>query len=137
MMMRILIALVAVTSAAHADPLSVEVKPATLTWKPKKHVDVALRVVNTSKTKQSITAWLCSWFQNVKSSDPELIFEPWSCDKNYEKKFDLEPGKAWEQKLDMFATDTAKAGAHKLKIGFTPSGGTTTWSPEVAITVER
>jgi len=52
-------------------------------------------------------------------------------------RFELAPGKAWEQKLDMFAVDSAKAGAHKLRLGFTPSGGTLRWSNEVEITVVR
>src|SRR5262249_43847480 len=136
--MRILLALLVSTSIASADPLAVEIKPASLTWKPKQHVDVALRVVNTSKTTQKFRAWLCSWFENVKSGDPELVFDRWGCDKNYDKDIELAPGKAWEQKLDMYATDTAKAGTHQLRLGFTPSGGTTTiWSPEIAITVAR
>jgi len=135
--MRILLALVVATSVASADPLTVEIKPATLTWKPKQHVDVAIRVVNTSTTTQKFRAWLCSWFQNVKTGDPELVFEPWACDKNYDKDFELAPGKAWEQKLDMFAVDSAKPGAHKLRLGFTPSGGTLRWSNEVEITVAR
>src|SRR5215470_14322221 len=118
--MRILLALVVATSVASADPLTVEIKPAALTWKPKQHVDVAIRVVNTSTTTQKFRAWLCSWYENVKTGDPELVFEKWGCDKNYDKDISLEPGKAWEQKLEMFAVDSAKAGAHKLRLGFTP-----------------
>jgi hypothetical protein len=135
--MRILLALLVATSVASADPLTVEIKPATLTWKPKQHVDVSIRVVNTSTTTQKFRAWLCSWFKNVQTGDPELVFEHWGCDKNYDKDFELAPGKAWEQKLEMFAVESAKAGAHKLRLGFTPSGGTLFWSNEVSITVVR
>ena len=135
--MRVVLALLVLGAVAHADPLTVEIKPATLTWKPNKHVDVALRVVNTSTTTQKFRAWLCSWFKNIQTGDSELVFEPWGCDKNYDKDFELAPGAAWEQKLEMFAVESAKAGAHKLRLGFTPSGGTLRWSNEVAITVER
>src|SRR5262249_30799392 len=118
--MRILLLLALATSVASADPLTVEIKPATLTWKPKQHVDVAVRVVNTSPAPVKVSIWLCSWFENFKSSDPELVFDPWGCDKNYSKDYELQPGKAWEQKLEMYATERAKAGAHELKLGFKP-----------------
>src|SRR5215470_6415590 len=135
--MRILLALVAVTSVATADPLTVEIKPATLTWKPKQHVDVALRVVNTSSAPVKVGIWLCSWYENFKSSDAELVFDIWGCDKNYAKDYELGPGKAWEQKLEMYAVERAKAGAHELKLGFTPYKGTLRWSAPVAVTVVR
>src|SRR5215468_12297998 len=110
--MRILLALVVLlgaTSVASADPLAVEIKPATTTWKPKQHVDVAIRVVNTSTAPVKVSIWLCSWYENFKSSDPKLVFDIWGCDKNYSKDYELQPGKAWEQKLEMYATDDAKA----------------------------
>ncbi len=135
-MMRILLALAVATSVASADPLTVEIKPATLTWKPKQHVDVALRVVNTSKAPQKIHVWLCSWFENIKLDDPQLVFDPWGCDKNYDRDVELAPGKAWEQKLDMYAVDSATADAHQLRIGFV-SSGTLRWSAPVTVTVVR
>jgi hypothetical protein len=135
---KLLIALATLTHTAHADTLTVEVKPASLTWHVKKPVDVQLRVVNTSPATQKVQIWSCGWYENWKSTDSELGFERWGCDKNYAKDFELAPGKAWEQKLEMFAVVGAKPGPHTLRMAFTPEGShTATTSAPVTITVEK
>lgn len=132
-----LLILVALAAVAHADPLAVEIKPATLAWRAKVPVDVVLKVSNPSKDRQSIKVWLCSWGENWKSSDPELVWSPWACDKNYEKTEVLEPGGAKQWTLPMFPTATAKPGMHSLRMGFTYGGVATLWSNPVAITVGK
>jgi hypothetical protein len=135
--MRILLALLVATSVVSAEPLSVEIKPATLTWKPKQHVDVAIRVVNTSTAPVKVGIWLCSWFDNFRSTDPKLVFDRWGCDKNYVKDWELQPGKAWEDKLEMYAFDDASTGVHKLQLVFKPYKSGAVFSNEVSITVQR
>jgi hypothetical protein len=124
-------------SAAPAGPLKVELKPATLTWKQKQPVDVALVVTNTSKAEVTFEVMGCSWEEHWASSDRELTWARWGCDKNAPSRVVLAPGVAREWKLSMFATENAKPGAHALAMTFTPRGGTPTRSDAVAITVTR
>ena len=130
-------ALGALGTAANADPLSVKIKPAKARWKATTPVEVALEVTNSSSTKQTIHVMSCSWEGQWKSSDPDLGWTPWACDKNAPQTVDLAPGAAREWKLPMFAISTAKLGAHKLKLSFTPEGGSPAWSNQVAITVVK
>jgi uncharacterized cupredoxin-like copper-binding protein len=124
-------------SVAHADPLTIEIKPATSTWQQKKPVEVTLKVTNTSKTTVTFEVMGCSWEDHWKSSDRELTWEPWDCDKNAPSRVELAPGKAREWTLPMFATANAKLGAHPLAMTFTPRGGTPTTSSPVTVTVKR
>jgi hypothetical protein len=124
-------------SVAHAGPLAVELKPATPTWQPKKPVDVTLTVTNTSKAEVSFKVMSCSWEDHWKSSDRELTWESWGCDKNAASTVTLAPGKAREWKLAMFATEKATPGAHRLEMTFTPEGGAPVKSGAVTITVAR
>lgn len=135
--MKTLLVLIALGAVAHADPLTVTIKPATTTWRQKAPVDVVLEVTNTSKAKQTITVWLCSWEDNWKSSDPELLWSPWGCDKNYERDEVLAPGAAKSWTLQMFAAPAAKLGTHELRMGFTAKGRAQQWSNKVAITVAK
>ncbi len=135
--MKTLLVLIAFAAVAHADPLTVTIKPTTLTWRANAPVDVVLEVSNTSNSKQSIKVWLCSWGNNWKSSDPELLWSPWGCDKNYERDEVLAPGAAKTWTLPMYAAATAKLGAHELKMGFTAGGRAQQWSNKVAITVAK
>jgi uncharacterized membrane protein len=124
-------------SAAHADPLQIELKPATLTWRQKQPVDVTLKVTNTSKAEVKLEVMSCSWEDHWRSSDRELTWSPWGCDKNAPSSVVLAPGKSREWKLSMYATENAAVGAHPLAMTFTPRGGTATKSGAVTITVAR
>jgi hypothetical protein len=123
--------------AAAADPLKVEVKPATSTWHRKQPVEVTLKVSNTSKAAVAFEVMSCSWEEHWAGSDRELAWEPWGCDKNAPSRVELAPGASREWKLSMFATERAAPGAHSLAMTFTPRGGTATRSGAVAITVAR
>jgi uncharacterized membrane protein len=133
--MRILLLAVLGTSVAYADPIEVTVKPASTTWKPKQNVDVTLTVTNTGKTPAKLEVMICSWYESWKSSDAELTWLPWGCDKNAPTTVTLEPGKARDWKLEMFAAEKAKPGAHQLTMTFTPIKGSPTKSKPVTITV--
>ena len=135
--MKPLLVLVALGAVAHADPLAVTIKPATLTWRAKTPVDVVLEVANTSKTAQTIKVWTCSWGNNWASSDPELVWSPWGCDKNSERDETLAPGASTKWTLAMYPTPTAKRGVHQLRLGFTAGGRAQQWSNKVAVTVAK
>jgi hypothetical protein len=124
-------------SVAHAGPLAVEVLPATSTWQQGKPVEVTLKITNTSKAEETFQVMSCSWEDHWASSDRELIWSPWSCDKNFPARVALAPGKAREWKLSMYAAAKATPGAHSLVMTFTPRDGTPTKSGAVAITVTR
>lgn len=133
--MKSLLVVLALGTVAHADPLAVTIKPATVTWKATAPVEVVLEVSNTSKTSQSIKVMNCSWADHWASSDPTLTWSPWGCDKNFAAPIDLAPGASRTWTLSMFATAAAKLGPHTLKLSFTPEGGARRWSNEVAISV--
>lgn len=122
-------------SAAHADPLTVELHPAVSTWHRKQPVDVTLKVTNTSKAAVTFEVMSCSWEEHWRSLDRELAWMPWDCDKNAPSRVELAPGRSREWKLAMFATEAASLGAHPLAMTFTPRGGTPTKSDPVTVTV--
>ncbi|HEY0251493.1 MAG TPA: hypothetical protein VGC41_08195 [Kofleriaceae bacterium] len=139
--MKALLVLLVTSSVTAAEPapspLTVDIKPAITTWHVRKPVAVVLTVENRSKTKQAIVVWLCSWGDNWTSNDADLGWDPWACNKNFEKTETLEPGAAKHWTLSMYAMPTAKRGSHALRLGFTSGGGTTLWSNQVEITVEN
>jgi len=140
--MKTLLVLVALATLAHADPLrtdllKVELKPATTRWRVKVPVDVALKVSNVTKQKQTIHVMSCSWEDHWASSDPALTWAPWGCDKNAPTPVELEPGKATTWTLPMFAAAGTKPGVHKLRMSFTPKDGALAWSNTVSITVVK
>jgi hypothetical protein len=130
--------LIAAVGTAGAEPLRVDVKPATLRWKKKAKVSVALKITNTGKTMQTFGVWSCSWGDQWATNEMALSWEPWDCDKNAQIPVGLAPGKSRTWKLDMFAIDEANLGVHKLRMTFTPEGGgNPITSKELSITVTR
>ena len=129
--------LLASVSVAQAGPLRIEVLPATSTWQSGKPVDVTLKITNTSKADASFQVMGCSWDEHWRSSDRELIWRPWDCDKNAPSTVALAPGKAREWKLSMYAAEKATLGAHSLVMTFTPRDGSPMKSDPVAIIVTR
>jgi hypothetical protein len=130
--------LLVLASAAHADALRVTIKPATSKWKLKARVPVTLKITNTGKTMSTFNVWSCSWGDQWVSSDNDLTWEPWGCDKNAPMPVGLAPGKSREWKLDMFAIEAARPGKHQLKMTFAPEGGgKSITSNEVAINVVK
>lgn len=125
-------------SVAQADGLKISIKPATSKWKVKARVVVTLKITNTGKTMNTFNVWSCSWGDQWVSSDNDLTWEPWGCEKNGPMPVGLAPGKSREWKLEMFAIEAARPGAHKLKMTFTPEGGgKSITSNEVAINVTK
>ena len=123
--------------SARAEPLAIEVKPATAAWQQKVPVEVTLKVSNPSKAPVTFQVMGCSWEDHWKSSDRELTWMPWGCDKNAPSRVELAPGQAREWKLPMFATENAKPGPHRLVMTFTPRDGKPSTSGPVTITVRR
>jgi hypothetical protein len=133
-----LLLLIFAATPAGAEPLRVDIKPATVRWRPKQRVSVALKITNTTKTMQTFTAWSCSWGDQWRSNDTALTWDPWDCDKNAPTPVGLAPGRSRTWKLDMFAIDTAKLGTHSVRMTFTPEGGgKTLTSNAIAITVVK
>jgi hypothetical protein len=124
-------------SAAHAQPVRVEVVPASSTWQQRKRVNVTLKVTNVSGAEVKFEVMSCSWDEHWASSDHELKWDRWGCDKNAPSTVTLASGQTREWKLSMFAMQDARPGAHPLAMTFTPRGGLTTRSSAVTITVTR
>jgi hypothetical protein len=118
-------------------PAGVAVLPATSTWQQGKPVEVTLKVTNTSRADARFEVMSCSWEDHWSSSDRELIWSPWGCDKNTPSTVALAPGKAREWKLSMYAAKKATLGAHSLVMTFMPRGGSPAKSSPVTITVTR
>jgi len=138
--MKLVVSMAMVTALAgvvDAAPWTFEVSPATPTWQRGEKVKVTLTYRNTTKTSKTIQVMSCSWEDHVGKTDPELTWEPWGCDKNAAMPVKLAPGATKSWTLDMFATKTAKPGAHALKLTFQPKGEPApVASNEVAIEVK-
>jgi len=135
--MRCLVVLMLLAAEALAGPLRVDVKPTTATWSIGKPVDVKLEVVNVSTANVTFEVMSCGWDESWKSSDAQLAFRPFDCDKNAPQKVALAAGASRAWTLPMFAVDGAKLGDHRLTMTFTPRGGSATTSAAVAIKVAK
>lgn len=124
-------------SVAHAQPLRVELVPTSSTWQQRKRVNVTLKVTNVSGSEVTFEVMGCSWDEHWASSDHEIRWDRWGCDKNAPSTVTLASGKAREWKLSMFATENARPGAHPVVMTFTPRAGLPTKSSAVTITVTR
>lgn len=137
MKLAILVVTVALGGVAQAAPRTFEISAASTTWKRGDKVKVTLTYRNTKTKPITIKVYDCGWATHVASVDRDLAWEKWGCEKNGLEPIDLKPNETKSWTLDMFATKTARAGAHKLKLTFTPKGESVPApSNEVAITVE-
>lgn len=120
-----------------AKTLTVTIKPQKNRVRVKETVEVNLRVVNTSKTTQSIQVMNCSWDDHWKSSNDQVSWVGWDCAKNFAVTVKLEPGEAYEKTLSMFLLAGKLKEKVSFKMGFTPIGSKQTfWSNEATLTVE-
>lgn len=129
--------LLCLSTVAAADPLRVEIAPATRTWKREQPVEVRLIVTNDAKTSQTMKVMSCGWDDHWTSNDAELRWRGFDCDKNFAAQVTLAPGKSREWKLPMFASPAAKLGTHALPLTFTPEGLGASKSNRIAIEVTK
>jgi hypothetical protein len=122
------------STVAAAEPLKVELAPATLTWKQRQPVKVTVKVTNTSASKVTLRVMSCSWDDQFVSSHPELQWNAWGCDKNALGSYELGPAKSREWSAEMIAT--AKPGSYPLALTLKQAAGDTK-SNTVTITVTK
>jgi RNA polymerase sigma factor (sigma-70 family) len=119
------------------NTLTVTIEPQKNRIRADEPFNVDVRVVNSSKSPQTIRVMSGSWRGHWKSSNESVAWERVVILKDVEQKVILEPGKAYEKTGAMFLVAGKPQQKVSFKVGFTPIGSNETfWSNEVTLQVE-
>lgn len=120
-----------------SSPLSVTVKPQKDRIRLDEHFKVSVRVVNTSRSRQSFQVANGSWEMHWKSSNDRVHWVPRAVFRNFFETVNLDPGQAYEQTGDMLMAPGKPQKEVVFKMGFTPRGSTQTyWSNKVTVHIQ-
>lgn len=129
------------------NSLTVQIKVSQAKIRVGQPFKVSLRVENTTPTNQSVLVMLCSWSQNWKTDNKNLILFAQVCAKNGVVPVEIKPGSAYINEGEMQVLHPVPGKKLSFRMGFTPftgwneSGtgfvwGKTLWSKEVVIGVK-
>jgi hypothetical protein len=139
-MLRTLIVLGLVGVVARADPpapkgpLLVEATFAGAAHRTESFA-VTVAMVNPGQTAETVGIWSCSWQQQWKTDDPQIGVAGSDCDKNFPTTVSLAAHARDTRTLRAIVSYKAGLGAHDLRLGFTPTNGTTIWTGKITVTV--
>jgi RNA polymerase sigma factor (sigma-70 family) len=120
------------------DLLTVTAVPQKVQVRVEEPFDVRLRVVNSSRSTQSLRVMNCSWDEHWKSSNGQVSWVGWNCAKNFAVTEKLEPGEVYEKTLPMLLLAGGPQRKVSFRMGFTPIGSKRTyWSNEVTVQPAR
>ena len=123
-------------AAAPPPPLTVQLGPGRSAVRVNAPFKVALWVINTSHSNQTVRVMNCSWYDEWQTSNTNLIPKLWDCTKNFPVNVNLRPGDFYTNELEMSVRASFPPGKLRFRMGFTPIGGTTTfWSGNIELTV--
>jgi hypothetical protein len=105
---------------------------------------VSLRVENTAPTNQSVLVWGCSWSENWKTDNTNIVLFGQECAKNTVCPVEIKPGSAYINEGEMQVLRPVPGKKLSFRMGFTPFTGyspglvwgNTLWSKEVVIAVK-
>lgn len=128
------------------NSLTVQVKVSKTTCRVGQPFNVSLRVENTTPTNQSVLVWSCSWSDNWKTDNTNVVLLSQQCAKNTVGPVEIKPGSAYINEGQMQVLHPVPGKKLSFRMGFTPfSGwnasytgfvwGKTLWSKEVVIGV--
>jgi len=120
----------------NAQVLRVAVKPSKTRVRIKEPFKVQLLVENRTPAIQHVRMMNCSWYDCWKTSNQQILFGGWDCDKNFAVTVDIVPGGAWTNELDMYIPKPISQDKLSFKMGFAPIGSPKTyWSDSVDIEI--
>ena len=104
--------------------------------------NVSLRVENPTPTNQYVIVWSCSWDENWKTDNPNVVLFGQECAGNGRGRVEIEPGGAYIEEGEMQVLHSVPGNKLSFRMGFTPyiyvkefNLGKTLWSEEVVIDV--
>ncbi len=122
--------------AAGTNTLRVVVIPSKTEVRVKEPFKVALRVENPAATNQMVRIWSCSWDDEWKSSNPNILFGGWVCTKNVVYDLTIPPGGAYTNELELLVPQPISDQTLTFQMGFTPIGSEKAyWSDKVKLNI--
>jgi hypothetical protein len=108
--------------------------PSTNNERVREPFQMALRVENPLRTNQTITVMTCSWEEEWQSSNTNVIFQGWNCEKNFSRAVILSPGGVYTNQATMMIDNLISDKELSFRMGFTSIGSTQTfWSGEIKL----
>jgi len=133
----LLVAVLAVGSAAHAATFRVDLAGVPPAAHPGNRFAVQASVVNTTSARVTIETMSCSWPLEWRASGADLeLVDRANCDKNVPQSIELAPGGRYSRTLTFEVAAAARPGPHALQVGYAPDGATPLWSAPQAIAIE-
>ena len=124
------------TNAADTNSLRVVVIPSKTEVRVKETFKVALRVENPTTTNQTVRVWSCSWDEEWKTSNTNISWLGWDCEKNNIHSVEIPSGGAYTNELEMLISEPISEKTLSFRMGFTPIDSKKTfWSNEVKLKI--
>jgi len=128
------------------NSLAVQVKLSLAKVRVGQTFRVSLRVENAAPTNQSVLVWGCSWSENWKTDNTNIVLFGQQCTKNTVGPVEIKPGGAYINEGEMQVLHSVPGKKLSFRMGFTPFTGwnasftgfvrgKTLWSKEVVIGV--
>jgi hypothetical protein len=114
-------------SAEQGPSLRVFAVPATNAIRLREPFKMALRVENASGTNQSVRVMTCSWDDEWRSSNTNVTFMGWDCEKNNMHDVVIPPGGVYTNEAPMMIYNLIPDQEISFRMGFTSIGSTQTW----------
>lgn len=136
------------TRIGGTDSLTVLAKASKANVRVGETFNVSLRVENTAPTNQYVLVWGCSWSENWKADNTNIVLFGQECTKNTVGPVEIKPGCAYINEGEMQVLHPVPGNRLSFRMGFTPFTGLnasstgyvwgkTLWSDEVVIGVIR
>jgi hypothetical protein len=124
------------TNAADTNTLHVVVIPSKTEVRVKEQFKVALRVENPTTTNQMVRVMSCSWDDEWRSSNTNISWLSWDCEKNNMRSVKIPPSGGYTNELEMLIPEPISNQTLTFQMGFTPIGSEKTfWSTEVKLKI--
>jgi F5/8 type C domain len=125
------------TCAADTNSLRVIIIPSKTEVRIKEVFKVALRVENPTTTSQAVRVMSCSWGEEWKNSNTNIISLGWPCFANAAVNVEIPPGGAYTNELEMLVPEPISQKTLSFRMGFTSiDSHQTFWSDAVNIGVD-
>src|SRR6516165_3909519 len=116
-LMFVLCASLNTASAEPSPPLEVQAGPSrTHDIRVNVPFKMALWVINTSRSNQTVRVMNCSWYDEWQISDTNVIPTVWDCTKNFAVDVNLRPGGFYTNEIEMSVGASFPPGALRFRM---------------------